>query len=96
MKRLLLSLLLAAAPMSFAVAADTAADKEHPPTKAMDSATPQMKNPDGTKNLLPPQKAMDEATPAEKTADKASEGGSKTWNAADARKAQKPPEKSFR
>lgn len=64
MKRVLISLIAAAALPTFALQA--ADKKEHPPEKAMDEATPEMKNPDGTKDLHPPQKAMDEATPVEK------------------------------
>ncbi len=52
-----------AMPASTALAAD---DKMHPPEKAMDSATPKMKNPDGTEGMHPPQKAMDNAVPTEK------------------------------
>ncbi len=73
MKRAFLTLLIAAALPAFAVQA--ADKKEHPPEKAMDSATPEMKNPEGTDKLHPPQKAMDEATPAEKKSD-ASSGAS--------------------
>lgn len=64
MKRLFIGLLAAAALPAFAVQA--ADKKDHPPEKAMDSATPEMKNPEGTDKLHPPQKAMDEATPTEK------------------------------
>lgn len=76
MKRLIIGLIAAAALPAFAVQA--ADKKDHPPEKAMDSATPEMKNPDGTKNLHPPQKAMDEATPVEKkgSGDGASTGSS--------------------
>lgn len=73
MKRVLISLIAAAALPGLSVQA--ADKKEHPPEKAMDSATPEMKNPEGTKNLHPPQKAMDEATPTEKKTG-ASEGAS--------------------
>lgn len=64
MKRFFIGLIAAAALPAFAVQA--ADKKEHPPEKAMDSATPEMKNPGGSKDLQPPQKAMDEATPAKK------------------------------
>lgn len=76
MKRILIGLIAAAAIPAFAVQAQD--KKEHPPEKAMDSATPEMKNPDGTKNLHPPQKAMDEATPAEKKSDASSGASSGT------------------
>ena len=56
----LFGLALALVPMSVALAG--APDKEHPPQKATDEATPEMKNPGGTEKLHPPQKAMDEAT----------------------------------
>ena len=65
MKKVFLAAVIAIAPVSFALAG--APDKEQPPAKAMDSATPEMKNPGGTKDLLPAQKAMDEATPEKKT-----------------------------
>lgn len=73
MKRILISLIAAAALPAISVQAK---DKEHPPEKAMDSATPEMKNPEGTKDLHPPQKAMDEATPTEKKGDAGSSGAS--------------------
>lgn len=77
MKRFFIGLIAAATFPAFAVQA--ADKKEHPPEKAMDSATPEMKNPAGTENLHPPQKAMDEATPGKKGAggmDGASTGSS--------------------
>lgn len=74
MKRILISLIAAAALPAFAVQA--ADNKDHPPEKAMDSATPEMKNPGGTKNLHPPQKAMDEATPTEKKSGASADGAS--------------------
>lgn len=74
MKRILIGLIAAVALPAFAVQA--ADKKEHPPEKAMDSATPEMKNPEGTKNLHPPQKAMDEATPTEKRTDASADGAS--------------------
>lgn len=64
MKRVLTALVLSFALPALAVHA--ADKKEHPPEKAMDSATPEMKNPGGTDKLHPPQKAMDQATPTEK------------------------------
>lgn len=64
MKRLVISVIAALALPAFA--AQAADNKDHPPEKAMDSATPEMKNPEGTDKLHPPQKAMDEATPTEK------------------------------
>ena len=73
MKRALTAVILSLALPAFAVQA--ADNKEHPPEKAMDSATPEMKNPGGTDKLHPPQKAMDEATPTEKKGD-ASSGAS--------------------
>lgn len=73
MKRFAIGLIAAIALPAFAVQA--ADKKDHPPEKAMDSATPEMKNPAGTKDLHPPQKAMDEATPTEKKTG-ASEGAS--------------------
>lgn len=54
MKKIILAALIAAAPAGFAIAADNA-NKPHPPEKAMDSATPEMKNPEGTKGLHPAQ-----------------------------------------
>ncbi len=89
MKRILIGLVAAAAVPAFAFA--QAPDKAHPPEKAMDSATPEMKNPGGTDKLHPPQKAMDQATPPEKKSDSASGAGSgesgaaKTWNSDDAK-----------
>lgn len=71
MKKIILATIIALAP-AVALAADK---KEHPPEKAMDAATPEMKNPDGTEKLHPPQKAMDEATPTEKKADAPASGG---------------------
>jgi hypothetical protein len=91
MKRVLMSLVAAAALPAFAMAQTAPNDKNHPPEKAMDSATPEMKNPGGTEGLHPPQKAMDQATPTEKksdanTGDSSGESGaSKTWNADDAK-----------
>ena len=74
MKKLIGIAILALAPLSFALAG--APDKDHPPQKATDEATPEMKNPGGTEKLHPPQKAMDEATPVEKKGEKAAAGGS--------------------
>lgn len=91
MKRVLMGLVAAAALPAFAMAQTVKDDKNHPPEKAMDSATPEMKNPGGTDGLHPPQKAMDQATPSEKksdanTGDSSGEAGSaKTWNADDAK-----------
>ena len=73
MKRVLIAAILSLALPALAVQA--ADKKEHPPEKAMDSATPEMKNPGGTDKLHPPQKAMDEATPTEKKGE-ASSGAS--------------------
>ena len=73
MRRIVIGLIAATALPAFA--AQAADNKEHPPEKAMDSATPEMKNPGGTDKLHPPQKAMDEATPTEKKGD-ASSGAS--------------------
>ena len=81
MKRLLIAL-AAAAALPLAATAQ-APDKKHPPEKAMDSATPEMKNPGGTKDLHPPQKAMDEATPTETKPGSASKGASTASAAAD-------------
>lgn len=89
MKRILISLVAAASLPALAIA--QAPDKSHPPEKAMDSATPEMKNPGGTDKLHPPQKAMDSATPTEKKSDASSgessgeTGEAKTWNADDAK-----------
>ena len=55
---LAIMVLAIAMPASTALAAD---DNMHPPDKAMDSATPKMKNPEGTEGMHPPQKAMDNA-----------------------------------
>lgn len=93
MKRILLAGVIALAPVGFAFAADDAATKPHPPEKAMDQATPQMKNPDGTDKMHAPQKAMDQATPPAKTdsVDGAGSGtsgsGGATYNADEANKA---------
>lgn len=86
MKRVLIGLIAAAALPALAVAQTE--DKAHPPEKAMDSATPEMKNPEGTDKMHPPQKAMDKATPTEKnpasTGESSGETGqSKTYNAQD-------------
>lgn len=81
MKRIFIGLIAAVALPAFAV---QAADKtEHPPEKAMDSATPEMKNPEGTKSLHPPQKAMDEATPSQKKSDSSSGASEGTSGAAE-------------
>jgi hypothetical protein len=69
----LFGLALALVPMSVALAG--APDKEHPPQKATDEATPEMKNPGGTEKLHPPQKAMDEATPVEKKGESSAASG---------------------
>ena len=74
MKKLISAAVIAIAPLSFALAG--APDKEHPPQKATDEATPEMKNPGGTEKLHPPQKAMDEATPVEKKGEAAAGGSS--------------------
>ena len=74
MKKLISIAVIALAPLSFALAG--APDKEHPPQKATEEATPEMKNPGGTDKLHPPQKAMDEATPVEKKGEKAAAGSS--------------------
>lgn len=74
MKKIAVALMISALPFGAAMAASS--DKEHPPQKATESATPEMKNPGGTEKLHPPQKAMDEATPAEKSSDGASAGTS--------------------
>lgn len=74
MKKIAVALMVSALPFGAAMAASN--DKEHPPQKATESATPEMKNPGGTEKLHPPQKAMDEATPAEKSTDGASSGTS--------------------
>ncbi len=73
MKRLIVTAIAACLPLSVTLAASP--DKEHPPQKATEKATPEMKNPGGTESLHPPQKAMDEATPTEKDPD-ASSGAS--------------------
>ena len=81
MKRLLAIALFSAMPFAFANA--QAPDKEHPPQKAMEKETPEMKNPEGTEKLHPPQKAMDEATPTEKKGEaSASKSASSTSAAA--------------
>ncbi len=88
MKRLIVSLVVAVALPAFAVKA--ADNKTHPPEKAMDSATPKMKNPAGTEGMHPPQKAMDEATPTETMgsgSDGASNGGPSETESWDIRKA---------
>lgn len=74
LKKMAVALMISALPFSAALAAS--GDKEHPPQKATDKATPEMKNPGGSENLHPPQKAMDEATPTEKSTDGASSGAS--------------------
>jgi hypothetical protein len=60
----------------FALAADTAAPATKPgdaPTKAMDSATPDMKSPADPNAQHPPAAAMDKAVPTMKPGDKATE-----------------------
>jgi len=74
MKKIAVALLISTLPFGAAMAASS--DKEHPPQKATEKATPEMKNPGGTDKLHPPQKAMDEATPNEKSTDGASSGTS--------------------
>jgi hypothetical protein len=64
MKRIIVTAIAVCLPFSMSLAASP--DKEHPPQKATEKATPEMKNPGGTESLHPPQKAMDEATPTEK------------------------------
>lgn len=92
MKRIILAAMIAAAPASFALAAD-AENKAHPAEKAMDQATPAQKNPDGTDKLHGPQKAMDQATPTQKKTDSVDGAGSgtsgegKTYNSEEANKA---------
>ena len=81
MKRILTAAILSLALPAFAVQA--ADQKEHPPEKAMDSATPEMKNPAGTDKLHPPQKAMDEATPTEKKGEASSGASSGTSGTAE-------------
>lgn len=93
MKKLIATALLTACP--FAVAYAQAPDKNSPPQKAMDSATPQMKNPGGSEKEHPPQKAMDSATPpgsgastGASSGDASAPGaGGTTYNAQDANKA---------
>jgi hypothetical protein len=94
-KKILVTALLSALPFTAAYA--QAPEKNSPPEKAMDSATPEMKNPGGTDKLHPPQKAMDEATPGNSGSSGASSGSSgtaaspgaagSTYNAQDANKA---------
>ena len=94
MKKIIATALLGALPFTAAYA--QAPEKNSPPEKAMDSATPEMKNPGGTDKLHPPQKAMDEATPGNSGSSGASSGssgatapgaGGATYNAQDASKA---------
>ena len=73
MNKLIVAILASTLPFGAVLAASP--DKEHPPQKATEQATPEMKNPGGTDKLHPPQKAMDEATPTEKSPD-ASSGAS--------------------
>lgn len=100
MKKFLAVALLSAVP--FAVANAQAPDKQSPPEKAMDSATPEMKNPGGTDKLHPPQKAMDEATTDSSgagsgasagTSGAAPGAGGSTYNSQDAKKAAGPDNK---
>lgn len=94
MKKIIAVALMSAMPFAAAYA-QQAPDKAHPAEKAMDSATPEMKNPGGTDKLHPAQKAMDEATPAGSGASSgASSGegaapgsGGTTYNAQDANSA---------
>lgn len=81
MKRLVIGLIAALALPALAVQA--ADKKEHPPEKAMDSATPEMKNPEGNEKMHPPQKAMDEATPTEKKSGSASGASAGTSGSAE-------------
>jgi hypothetical protein len=71
MNKFVVALLASTLPFGAAIAAD----KDHPPKKATEAATPEMKNPGGTDKLHPPQKAMDEATPNEKSSDAAPASG---------------------
>lgn len=79
--------LLCVAP--FALGSAQAADDKHPPQKAMESATPEMKNPGDRSGEHAPQKAMDSAVPAGSggsgsASDGASPGsGGSTYNAND-------------
>lgn len=83
MNKLIVALMAAALPIGTAAMA-ASPDKAHPPKKATEEATPDMKNPGGTENLHPPQKAMDEATPVEKSTDASSGDSSGTSGAASA------------
>lgn len=90
MKRVVAIALMSALP--FAAQAQ-APDKNHPPQKAMDSATPQMKNPGDMSQEHAPQKAMDSAVPSGSGASGASSGegaapgaSGSTYNAQDANK----------
>lgn len=60
MKRTIAAALISALPLSAALA--QAPDKNHPPQKAMDSATPDMKHSGDKSQMHGPQKAMDSAT----------------------------------
>lgn len=75
---LLSSLLFSSA---VAMAADTSTTETKPgdaPTKAMDSATPEMKSPNDPNAEHPPAAAMDKAVPAMKSDDKANDSGDST------------------
>lgn len=96
-KKIIATALMSAIP--FAAAYAQAPDKNSPPQKAMDSATPEMKNPGGSDKEHPPQKAMDSATP-DSSGSGASSGegaapgaGGTTYNAQDANKAAGPDNK---
>lgn len=82
MNKFIIAVLASTLPFGTALAASP--DKEHPPQKATEQATPEMKNPEGTDKLHPPQKAMDEATPNEKASSGASAGESGSASTASA------------
>jgi len=59
MRKLTIAALVSSFPLTAVFAAEP---EKHPPQEALQSATPEMKNPQGTEALHPPQAAMDEAT----------------------------------
>jgi hypothetical protein len=88
MKKLIIALLATSLPLGAAIAASP--DKEHPPQKATEEATPEMKNPAGTDKLHPPQKAMDEATPDEKAGASSGESSGTSGSAGAAQTVKAP------
>ena len=86
MKKIIAVAVISAMPFAAAYAQQTP-DKNHPPQKAMDSATPEMKGADTESQKHGPQKAMDSAVEGSSTGDAQPGAGGTTYNAQDANKA---------